>query len=441
MSKNITKKILVIGSGAREHAICQAFSRSKYQPQIFVIQGNAGTAKIAKNIPEINPNSISDFANISEFCHKNNIDFVFVGPEQPLTLGLVDYLESKEIKVFGPSKKSALLEGSKIFMKKIASNYHIPTAKYQTFQANSNSVSQALQYAKELGFPCVIKTDGLASGKGVIIANNFAEAQNAITEIFAGKFGEAGQKIIIEEFLEGFEVSYFVICDGKNFLPLGFAHDHKKVGEGETGLNTGGMGTFSPSPKITQELETKIITKIINPTLQAMVKEGCEFRGILFAGLMVKNNDVKLLEFNIRLGDPETQVLLPRITTDFVDLIEHAIEKKLANIKIEFDEIKKLVCVVICAKGYPEEYDKGHVIKNLSEIEDKIEKKYHNNIQILHAGTSFKDKEIIATGGRVLNVVASATSFKEAKKIAYEVVDQIGWEQGFVRRDIASSVD
>ncbi|GDX36429.1 phosphoribosylamine--glycine ligase [Alphaproteobacteria bacterium] len=438
MSKNITKKILVIGSGAREHAICQAFSRSKYQPQIFIIQGNAGTAKIAKNISDI---AITDFKKITEFCLNHNIDFVFVGPEQPLTLGLVDYLESKRIKVFGPSQKSALLEGSKIFMKKIASDYHIPTAKYQTFQANSNSVSQALQYAKELGFPCVIKTDGLASGKGVIIANNFAEAQNAITEIFAGKFGEAGKKIIIEEFLEGFEVSYFVICDGKNFLPLGFAHDHKKVGEGETGLNTGGMGTFSPSLKISQELETRIITKIINPTLQAMITEGCEFRGILFAGLMIKNNDAKLLEFNIRLGDPETQVLLPRITTDFVDLIEHAIDKKLANIKIEFDDNKKLVCVVICAKGYPEEYGKGHVIKNLSEIEDKIEKKYHDNIQILHAGTSFNDKEIIATGGRVLNVVASATSFKEAKKMAYEVVDQIGWEQGFVRRDIASSVD
>lgn len=437
-----TKNILVIGSGAREHAICQAFHRSKYQPQIFIIQGNAGTSKIATNILEINPANISDFAKISEFCKKNNIDFVFVGPEQPLTLGIVDHLKKNNIKVFGPSQSASKLEGSKIFMKKIASDYNIPTAKYQTFQLeDSHSLSKAYQYCQEIGFPCVIKTDGLASGKGVIIAQNLNQAKLDLAEILAGKFGDSGKKIIIEEFLDGFEVSYFVICDGKNFLPLGFAHDHKKVGEGETGLNTGGMGTFSPSQRISKELEAKIISTIIKPTLEAMSNQGCEFHGILFAGLMIKNDDVKLLEFNIRLGDPETQVLLPRITTDFVDIIEHAIAKKLDKITIEFADDKKLVCVVICAKGYPEEFSKGDVIKNLNNIENTLIKKYHDNIQILHAGTSIKNGEIIATGGRVLSVVASAKSFKEAKKIAYDAVDQIAWDHGFVRRDIANAVD
>jgi len=434
MTKTAIKKILVIGSGGREHAICLAFKNSaknySQECKIFAIPGNAGTRRIAKNIENI---EINDFKKIIKFCQDEKIDFVFVGPEQPLTAGIVDELQKNKIAVFGPNKKSAQLEGSKIFMKKIADENKIPTAKYQSFE---DEIS-ALEFIKNINFPCVIKTDGLASGKGVIIAQNFDEAQKNIGEIFQGKFGEAGKKIIIEEFLKGFEASYFVICDGKNFLPLGFAHDHKKVGEGETGLNTGGMGSFSPSVKINEKLETKIIETIIKPTLQGMSKIGAPFCGILFAGLMINGEDVKLLEFNIRLGDPETQVLLPRLDCNFIELIESAIKGNLNRFKIKFFEEKKLVCVVICAKGYPEDYRKGIEINNLAFIEEQLSLDNSDSLKILHAGTVFKEGKIFANGGRVLNVVASASSFEEARKKAYELIDKINWQDGFTRKDIA----
>lgn len=430
MSKNFTKKILVIGSGGREHAICLAFKKSLTPNEIFVIPGNAGTAKIATNISDI---ALDDFNKIKNFCQENLIDFVFVGPEQPLTEGIVDYLQKNNIAVFGPNQKASQLEGSKIFMKKIARDFNIPTANYQDFYEPLS----AIEYAKKLGFPCVIKTDGLASGKGVIIAENLDEAQKNINEIFAGKFGQAGKKIIIEEFLDGFEASYFVICDGKNFIPLGFAHDHKKVGEGETGLNTGGMGTYAPSPKINLQLEQKIIDSIIIPTLEGMTQIGCEYQGILFAGLMIKNQQPKLLEFNIRLGDPETQVLLPRIKSDFVELIECALAKKLNEFNIEFYDQKKLVCVVLCANGYPQDYQKGDEIKNLDKIENELLKNNDDSIEIIHAGTILRNDKIITNGGRILNIVAKANSFADARKKAYEVIDKIAFAQGFVRRDIA----
>jgi phosphoribosylamine--glycine ligase len=434
MTKTAIKKILVIGSGGREHAICEAFKNSAKiyaQPcEIFIIPGNAGTSKIAKNIEDI---EVTDFAKIIKFCQDWQIDFVFVGPEQPLTAGIVDELQKNKIAVFGPSKKAAQLEGSKIFMKKIADENNIPTAFYQSFSDEKS----AIKFIKEITFPCVIKTDGLASGKGVIIAQNFDEAQKNISEIFQGKFGEAGKKIIIEEFLNGFEVSYFVICDGNNFLPLGFAHDHKKVGEGETGLNTGGMGSFSPSNKINEKLETKIIETIIKPTLQGMSKIGSPFCGILFAGLMINGEDVKLLEFNIRLGDPETQVLLPRLNCNFIELIESSIAGNLNQFTIKFFEEKKLVCVVICAKGYPQDYRKGSEIKNLTFIEEQLSIDNGDSLKILHAGTVCKNGKIYANGGRVLNVVASASSFEDARKKAYELIDKINWQDGFARSDIA----
>ncbi len=418
------KRILVIGSGGREHAICEQFKQSPNLQQIFCLPGNAGIAEIAQIVDGI---KIDEHQKIIEFCQKEKIDFVFIGPEQPLVAGLVDDLQKVGIRVFGPSKKAAQLEGSKIFMKQIAIDNAIPTATYQTF----TDAAEAIKFAENLGFPCVIKADGLAAGKGVIIAQNLDEAREAVTEILSGKFGEAGKNIIVEEFLDGFEVSYFALCDGKNFVALGFAHDHKKVGENETGANTGGMGTFAPSPFINKEMEEIIIESTIKPTLRGLENIGAPFVGILFAGLMIGKNGPKLLEFNARFGDPETQVILPRIKTDFIDLIEAAIDGNLDKIKVEFDENKKLVCVVMCANGYPEAYQKGTEIKNLAEAA-KI-----SNVRILHAGTIKKDGKILANGGRVLNIIAEADSFKAARSNAYEAITKIDWREGFVRKDIA----
>ncbi len=435
-SKNL-KKILLIGSGGREHAICKAFRNSKYSTKIFALNGNAGIQDDAEIISYIKPNQHLEIAN---FCLDQQIDMVFIGPEQPLVEGLSDFLRDKNIRCFGPSKQASQIEASKIFMKEIAKKNNVPTAQYQTF-CETNS---ALEFIKKIGFPCVIKADGLASGKGVIIVDNLLDAQNNITEIFLGKFGEAGKKIIIEEFLRGFEASYFVICDGKNYLPLGFAHDHKKVGEGETGLNTGGMGTYSPSPLINQDLETKIIKKIIEPTLKGMENNQTPFTGILFAGLMIEHNEPKLLEFNARFGDPETQVILPRITSDFYDLIDYAIDGKLNEYQIKFDEDNHFVCVVICSKGYPENYQKNTEIKNLQDLQNAltnkiaISGKIYDDVYILHAGTSIsQDNKILATGGRVLNIVSKAKSLEEARKNAYEFLKNIDWDEGFCRKDIA----
>ncbi len=418
------KKILVIGSGGREHAICEQFRKSTNLAQLFCLPGNAGIAEVAQVVDGI---KIDEHQKIIEFCQKEKIDFVFVGPEQPLVAGLVDDLQKVGIRAFGPSKKAAQLEGSKIFMKQIAIDNAVPTAAYETFI----DAAKAIKFAENLGFPCVIKADGLAAGKGVIIAQNLAEASEAVEEILSGKFGEAGKSIIIEEFLDGFEASYFALCDGKNFVALGFAHDHKKVGENETGPNTGGMGTFAPSPFIDRKMEELIIESTIKPTLRGLEKVGAPFVGILFAGLMIGKNGPKLLEFNARFGDPETQVILPRIKTDFIDLIEAAIDGNLDKIQVEFDETKKLVCVVMCANGYPEAYQKRTEIKNLDEAA-KI-----SGVKILHAGTVKKDGKILANGGRVLNIIAQADSFKAARSKAYEAISKIDWKEGFVRKDIA----
>lgn len=422
----MTKKILIIGSGGREHAVCEAFLSSPQSPEIFVLPGNGGTSEIATNISQI---SMSDHEKIIDFCKKNKIDLVFVGPEQPLVSGLVDELQKNEIRVFGPQKKAAALEGSKIFMKNFAKENQIPTAKYDVFE----DASSALNFIKKIDFPCVIKADGLAAGKGVVIAKDHDMAESSILEMLAGKFGSASKKIVIEDYLDGFEVSYFVICDGKNFLPLGFAHDHKKVGEGESGVNTGGMGTFSPSPFISQELESKIINEIIEPTIEGLRSAGIEFIGVLFAGLMICKGQPKLLEFNVRFGDPETQVLLPRIKSDFLALIEAAIDGNLEELQLEIDEQKKMVCVVICAAGYPENYTKEEMIFGLDEA-NKIP-----GVRILHAGTKKSGENIVSNGGRVLNVVASAKDFELARKNAYRAVDLIDWKGGFCRRDIAKS--
>jgi phosphoribosylamine--glycine ligase len=421
------KKILVIGSGGREHAICKKFQESKQEKKIYCLPGNAGIAEFA----EIVDVKQDDFPKIINFCQSEKIDFVFVGPEQPLVDGIVDELEKNNIAVFGPRKAASRLEGSKVFMKNIVAKNNVPTAKYQSFKDAKN----AFEFAQTLGFPCVIKTDGLAAGKGVLIPQNKEECEISLNEIFAGKFGSAGNEVIVEEFLDGFEASYFVLCDGKNFVSLGFAHDHKRAFDNDLGLNTGGMGTYAPSPFIDEKIQKEIDEKIITPSLKGLENEGCAFKGVLFAGLMIGSKGIRLLEYNIRFGDPETQVILPRIKNDFIDLIEAAIAGNLNKIKIEFDQENKFICVVLAANGYPESYQKGSEINNLEKLNEA------DGAYALHAGTIKKDNKILANGGRVLNVVASAKTFKEARKKAYNCVDLINWKDGFCRRDIAKKVE
>ena len=416
--------ILVLGSGGREHAICDAFLRSNNLNELYCLPGNGGIGEIAKNISDI---ALNDFDGIINFCKKNTIDLVFVGPEQPLVEGIVDKLQENNIRVFGPSKNASRLEGSKIFMKDLAKKYNVPTAKYETFFDSA----KAINYLDEVSFPTVIKTDGLAAGKGVIIAQSYAEAKSEIEEFFSGKFGEAGKKIIIEEFLTGFEVSYFVISDGKNYKSLGFAHDYKKVGENDTGLNTGGMGTYSPSHKVSTELEDKINKTIIEPSIKGLKSEDSEFVGILFAGLMIENGEPKLLEYNIRFGDPETQVVLPRLKTNFIDLIIAATNQELDKINIEFDDTKHALCVVMAANGYPGSYKKGTQI-------DLSKTKNLENTKIFHAGTKKDGANLLSSGGRVLNVIGFGGNLNEAKKQSYKAVDLINWEDGFCRKDIGS---
>ncbi len=416
--------ILVIGSGGREHAICLKFSQSNNISKIYALPGNAGISQIAKCITDIDT---KDHNQIINFCQENKIDLVFVGPEQPLVDGIIDDLQTANIKAFGPSKFASQLEGSKDFMKEIAAKNGVPTAKYEAF----TEVKPAIKYAKSLGFPCVIKADGLAAGKGVIIVNDKKESESAITEMLENSlFGEAGQKIIIEEFLEGPEISYFAICDKDSYKYIGSASDHKKVGEGNTGPNTGGMGTFTPSPYISDKLEEQINQEVIEPTLQAFKDLENPFCGILFAGIILTKDGPKLLEFNIRFGDPETQVILPKIKTDFAKLIAYAAENKLSELEVEIEEEQKYICVVVCSNGYPGEYEKNVVIENLEAAEEV------DNTYLLHAGTKEADGKIYSNGGRVLNVIAFDESFKDARKRAYEAIRRIDWKGGFCRNDI-----
>lgn len=420
------KKILVIGSGGREHAIIYKLKQSKIVAKIFCLPGNAGIAGISECVDNI---KLTDHKKIIQFCQENKIDLVVIGPEQPLIEGLSDDLRTAKINVFGPSKLAARLEGSKIFTKKLCDQFDIPTAKYETFSEEK----KAIEYLDEIHFPIVIKADGIAAGKGVIIAANKKEAEIAVKEILGGKFGEAGKKIVIEEFLEGPEISFFAICDGKKALFFSHAGDHKKVGEGEVGLNTGGMGTYSPSPFVNEKLKQEIMEKIINPTLEGMSKLGAPFSGILFAGLILTLDGPKLLEFNTRFGDPETQTILLRLESDLFELMLNASKGELDE-EVKFSD-KKAVCVVMAAKGYPNDYEKGTEIKNLIEAE-----KSNKDVVIFHAGTKVEKGKILANGGRVLGVSAIADNFKEARNKSYDAIKKIKWDEGFYRKDIALKV-
>ena len=416
--------VLIIGSGGREHALCVSCKKSEYINKIFCAPGNAGTDLIANNISI----DINDFQEITHFVKKNEIEIVIVGPEKPLVDGIVDYLEKNNIKTFGPSKLASKLEGSKIFTKELCDKYNIPTAKFGIFK-NSNDANN---FVEKCHLPIVVKADGLASGKGVYICNKRDEAEIAIKEIFNGKFGLANE-ILIEEFLDGEEMSFFIISDGETYFPFGTAQDHKRVFEGDKGKNTGGMGAYSPSRLENDELNNKIIKKIINPTLKALKDLNTSFKGFLYAGLMIVKNEPFLIEYNVRMGDPECQTILPKLKTDFVKLINACVNKNLNSINLEWHNDKSL-CIVLCSKGYPESYENNIEIQNLTKI------KLKKNEFIFHAGTKKEKDKILSNGGRVLNFVIRSNNFKNNRETAINLINEINWENGFFRRDIGYKV-
>ena len=417
-------KVGIIGSGGREHAICQNIKNSSKIDKIFCFPGNAGTKEIAENINL----DLNNFEIIKNFIIDKKIDLVIIGPEKPLVDGLVDYLEKFRIRVFGPNKIASQLEGSKIFTKQLCQKFKIPTANFGIFQ---NKV-KAKEFLKITNYPTVIKADNLASGKGVYICNNEKEGIVAVEEIFNGKFGEA-KNLLIEEFLEGEEMSFFTIHDRKNFKNFGTAQDHKRVLEGDMGKNTGGMGAYSPSRLINDDLKNKIINKIIKPTLEGLGEMGTHYKGFLYTGLMIVKNEPYLIEYNVRMGDPECQTILPKLKTNLLDIFLCCCEDKLDEIKIEWSD-KKSICVVICSKGYPDSFKKNIKIDNLNKIKlDKEEFLYH-------AGTLEKNGDVYAVGGRVLNFISLSNDFGSARRNIIKNLDKLDWSGGFYRKDIGYKV-
>ncbi len=417
-------KIAIIGSGGREHAITYCISKSKKIKKIYCLPGNAGTSKLAKNV-DIDMNN---FENIYKFINQNNIDLVVVGPEEPLVNGIVNYLEKLNIKVFGPNKIASQLEGSKIFTKKLCEKYNIPTADFGIFE-NKDDTKNYLETARH---PLVIKADNLAAGKGVYICKDKNESNIATDEIFNGKFGHA-KNILVEEFLEGEEMSYFIVSDGKTIKNFGTAQDHKRVGEGDTGKNTGGMGAYSPSRLIDKDLEKKILNKIINPTLKGLLDINTTYKGFLYAGLMIIKNEPYLIEYNVRMGDPECQTILPLLDSDLVEIILSCVNEELDKVEIKWKN-KKSLCVVLCSKGYPENYEKNIEIKNFKKLH------INENNYLFHAGTKNNNDRIISIGGRVLNFVSLSRDFFDARKNVHSNLEKLNWNSGFYRKDIAFKV-
>ena len=417
-------KVLIIGSGGREHALCHAFKKSTTVEELFCIPGNAGTASIAKNFDV----DIKNFEKIKEFVKQHEVDLVVIGPEQPLVDGIVDYLNKNNIKVFGPNKEASQLEGSKIFTKELCKKYNIPTADFGIFEETES----ARKFLEQCNLPIVIKADGLASGKGVYICHNKNEAIESIKEIFNGKFGMA-KKVLIEEFLEGEEMSFFIISDGETYYPFGTAQDHKRVLEGDKGKNTGGMGAYSPSRLENDNLNKKIIDKIINPTLKGLKDLNTKFEGFLYAGLMIVKNEPFLIEYNVRMGDPECQTIIPKLKNDFADVVYACVNKNLQSINLEWYKDKSL-CVVLCSNGYPDKYKNNIEIKNLEKI------KLKENEFIFHAGTQKVGDKIYSNGGRVLNLVIKSNNFKENRDKIINLINQINWGDGFYRKDIGYRV-
>tara|TARA_B100000886_G_scaffold326561_1_gene273176 strand:+ start:2321 stop:3598 length:1278 start_codon:yes stop_codon:yes gene_type:complete len=410
----------LIGSGGREHALCKKIHESKLVKKIFCFPGNSGTSQLATNI-EVN---ILDFKKILKLIKIYKIDLVIVGPEEPLVKGIVDFLKKNKVKVFGPNKYSAKLEGSKAFMKMVCTKNKIPTAKFKICK-NKNQVKKFLDICK---LPIVVKADGLAAGKGVSICKTIKQVNKTTSEIFKGKF-KSSKKLILEEFLVGEEASYFVIVDNNNFKFFGTAQDHKRVYENEKGPNTGGMGAYSPAPIITKSLEEKIISKIINPTLKALKRKKKPYNGFLYVGLMIKNNEPYLIEYNIRMGDPECQVILPRLKTDIVKIFKYSIQNKLRRIRIKWKKQKSMT-IVLCTKGYPGLYKKNLIIKNMNKI------KFSKKNFIYHAGSKYINNELNSNGGRVLNFTSTGNNFLNIRKNIILNIKKLNWKKGFYRKDI-----
>ena len=414
----------IIGSGGREHSLCFKLKESSIVNKIFCFPGNAGTELIAENINI----DISDFKKIQSACNEKKIELIIVGPEKPLVDGIVEYFKETKIKIFGPDKICAQLEGSKTFTKKLCKKQKIPTSSFEIF----NDEKSALNYLTSTKYPLVVKADGLAAGKGVYICKNQGDAKLAVKEIFNGRFGKA-YCVLIEEFLNGEEMSYFVISDGTTHKFFQTAQDHKRVGENDTGKNTGGMGAYSPSRLYNTELDKKIKERIIEPTLNGIKELGVSYCGFLYIGLMIVNNDPYLIEFNVRMGDPECQTILPILETDLGKIILACCDRKLNNIEIKWKK-KKSVCVVLCSNGYPDNYKKNTKINQLKNI------KLDRDEYLFHAGTKIENGEYLAIGGRVLNIIATTESFKISKKKTLKILNDIDWQEGFFRKDIAYKV-
>jgi phosphoribosylamine--glycine ligase len=417
--------ILVIGNGGREHALAWKAAQSPDADTVFVAPGNAGTAR-EPGVENVNID-VLDLEGLATFANDNKVGLTIVGPEAPLVAGIVDLFEEHGLRVFGPSAGAAQLEGSKAFTKDFLARQKIPTASYGNF----TNVDEALAYVREQGAPIVVKADGLAAGKGVIVAMTLEEAENAIRDMLAGNaFGDAGSRVVVEEFLDGEEASFIVMVDGEHVLPMATSQDHKRVGDGDTGPNTGGMGAYSPAPVVTAEVHQRIMDEVIYPTVRGMAAEGHPYKGFLYAGLMIDTNGApKVIEFNCRFGDPETQPILLRMKSDIVELCQAAIDGKLNQCSSDWDE-RAAVGIVLAAGGYPGNYTKGDAISGLPETETEGEKAFH-------AGTALDDNQVVTSGGRVLCATALGNTVTEAQQRAYKLAEKIRWNGAFYRNDIA----
>ncbi len=415
-------KVLVVGSGGREHALVWKIAQSPKVSKVYCAPGNAGISRQA-TLVSIQAN---DLESLLDFALKERIDLTVVGPEEPLTRGIVDRFESHGLPIFGANEKAAELEGSKAFAKEIMRKYHIPTAGYEIFEDRQ----RAIDYVRKQGAPIVVKADGLAAGKGVILCKTVEEAIEAIDQMMVKKiFGEAGRRVVIEEYLVGEEASYIALTDGKAILPLASSQDHKAVYDGDEGPNTGGMGAYSPAPVVTEEVNHKIVEKILRPVIQGMAEEGRPYRGVIYAGLMIHNGQPKVLEFNARFGDPETQPVFMRLKSDLVPILQSCLQGNLSQCQIEWDR-RASVCVVMASKGYPGTYEKGKRIDGLEEV-SRME-----DIFIFHAGTALKDQEVVTNGGRVLGVTGLGENIPKAIERTYQAVEKISWEGVHYRKDI-----
>lgn len=420
-------KVLIVGSGGREHAIAASVAKSNQVEKIYCAPGNAGIGQIAECVDI----TAMEFDKLADFAEKNQIDLTIIGMDDPLVGGVVDVFEARGLRVFGPRKNAAIIEGSKAFSKDLMKKYNIPTAAYENF----TNPDEALAYLETAKMPIVLKADGLALGKGVLICNNLEEAKAGVKTLMLDKqFGDAGNEIVIEEFMTGREVSVLCYCDGTHIKPMTSAQDHKRAKDGDKGLNTGGMGTFSPSPFYTDEVQKFCEEKVYQPTMDAMKKEGRDFVGILFVGLMLTEDGPKVLEYNARFGDPEAQVVLPRMKNDIIDVMNACIDGKLDEIDLQFED-NAAVCVVLASDGYPEHYEKGKVITGLENFDGK------DGYYVFHAGTKLTDEGIVTNGGRVLGVTAKGKDLKEARKNAYEATNWIDFSNKYMRHDIGKAID